>query len=218
MSSGRYGSNYKAHKSYQVSWHKWLRLADHPGVSFWWVELASDSEDEKRIYRSERRAERKVKQNKRNKKEPFNGKATRNSCPNSWSSLYKYNPDAANQFKNRSCFRGAMSISRSFRLGPCFTLSVYYVLILFCSVTQDFLACFVLPSHYGFTPADNNQYSPWNPCFALLLVLVQNKKISVVRSLLDICFLHVHIRNRHGFLTPFAIAFLWRNIHKLCCI
>ena len=95
-------------------------------------ELASDSEDEKRIYRSisERRAERRVKQNKRNKKEPFNGPATRNSIRNSWSSPYKYNPDAANRFENRSYFRGASSVSRSsFRLGPCFKLSIYYVLM-----------------------------------------------------------------------------------------
>lgn len=115
----------KAIKLADKSDYGWLTVQEYLSD-----ELASDSEDEKRIYRSERRAERRVKQNKRNKKEPFNGPATRNSTRNSLSYPYNYNPDAANRFENRSYFRGASSVSRSsFRLGPCFKLSIYYVLM-----------------------------------------------------------------------------------------
>ena len=61
----------KAIKLADKSDYGWLTVQEYLSD-----ELASDSEDEKIIYRSERRAERRVKQNKRNKKEPFNGPAT----------------------------------------------------------------------------------------------------------------------------------------------
>ena len=47
---------------------------------------------------------------------------------------------------------------------------------------------------------------------------VEHETISVVRSLADSCFSHVLIQNRHCLLTPFAIAFLRLNVHKLCYI
>ena len=78
-------------------------------------ELASDSDDEKRMYRAERRAERKIKDKRRRQPRPF----TRGSSQ----------PTASNVSSNsQRPFAGDHAVRKDSnpprRLGPCFTISI----------------------------------------------------------------------------------------------
>ena len=78
-------------------------------------ELASDSDDGKRMYRAERRAERKIKDKRRRQPRPF----TRGS---SQSTVSNVSSNSQRSFEGHHVVRRDSNPSR--RLGPCFKISI----------------------------------------------------------------------------------------------
>ena len=88
-------------------------------------ELASNSDDEKRMYREERRAERKTKE-RRHRFRPADGKESASSTSTPFSSSSEPSYSASGQPNRRVN-------SSSQRLGPCFKISSFlYTLDLLC--------------------------------------------------------------------------------------
>ena len=126
---------------------KAIKLADKS--EFGWAtvneylsdELASDSDDEKRIYRAERRAERKINKEKR-RRVRSDDKRTGSSSAFRATSSSRF---SSNDFAPRSDARPAR------RLGPCFKISSLLFLVI--------LALFLLRRLWRYTRAII-QYSP----------------------------------------------------------
>ena len=108
-------------------------------------ELASNSDDEKRMYRAERRAERKTKERRRRFR-PVDRKESASSTTPAFSSRSGPSYSASGQ-PNRRVF------SSSQRLGPCFKISsFFYFTRQTCFVfTFGFMA--LLPGHIQYSPA-----------------------------------------------------------------
>ena len=126
---------------------KAIKLADKS--EFGWAtvneylsdELASDSDDEKRIYRAERRAERKINNEKRRRVRSDDKRTGSSSAFRATSSSRL----SSNDFAPRSDARPAR------RLGPCFKISSLLFLVI--------LALFLLRRLWRYTQAII-QYSP----------------------------------------------------------
>ena len=109
---------------------KVIKIADKSQYSWATVqeylsdELASDSEDEKRLFRSERRAEKKVKRSQKYQHQRFQPYPPFN--PNHRSSL----PTSDANSNTGSRFGRDLGV-RGRQIGPCFKLSVNLLLLLF---------------------------------------------------------------------------------------
>ena len=124
-------------------------------------ELASNSEDEKRIFRSERRAERRSKLAVRRRK--ISARGTRSSS------------NSAHSSPARSASTSGLLLSDpASRIGPCYKLSIHSHLLSFYSCSLVF--SFALPAYFSalFTSRSAGyrgtlHYSPYGCCISLFL-------------------------------------------------
>ncbi|XP_078345384.1 uncharacterized protein LOC144630892 [Oculina patagonica] len=129
---------------------KAIKLADKS--EFGWAtvneylsdELASDSDDEKRIYRAERRAERKVNKEKRRRARPVEKGNSSTSAFRAASSPRNSSSDLASRFEARPARR----------LGPCFKISIQHVF----AILSLFFTSSIMALHTAHNPIFSVNY------------------------------------------------------------